>query len=163
MFEFQACILNNLLELPESVFEEINNPVCCYSSEKVTNWHDRLGHPSASYLSRLFPHVKESICEVCKMTKSVTATHQSHFKSVKAVLDCLHLDLVGPSPVKSKAGCQCFLTVTDQWSGFCVVQLMKSKEKAPEIIIDPVKEMELQTGRHLGHVVSDGGSESAME
>ncbi|KAI7951918.1 hypothetical protein MJO28_007602 [Puccinia striiformis f. sp. tritici] len=159
-FEIQGTVKNNLLELPTSHFAEIKTNSSCFLSSAISpDWHERLGHPHPKYQQMLVPHSKIKDCEVCKLCKLKTLPFHSNFKKVEAVLEAVHMDLVGPFSTKSTTGYQYFLTLVDQYSGFKVVKFLKSKGEAFEAFIGFKVKAETQTGQRLRTIISDGGGE----
>lgn len=159
-FHLRGSLKNNLLELCNSSFAAMNTVPHCYSSESnQIDWHSRLGHPNAVYLSKLIPNTSTPECSICKICKLKALAFKSHFKSVSNLLEAVHLDLVGPFSVQSNTGHQYFMSITDQFSGFRAVKFLKTKSEAFIKFCEFKAWAEKQTGRGLRTIVSDGGGE----
>jgi hypothetical protein len=92
---------------------------CCFlagSSSELWKWHKRSGHLSFDLLSCLsglnlvhgLPRLrfeKELVCASCRHAKTVASSH-SPLTDVMTEHPCelLHMDLVGPSRVRSVGG-----------------------------------------------------------
>ncbi|PLW27599.1 hypothetical protein PCASD_21002 [Puccinia coronata f. sp. avenae] len=152
---------NNLLELlPSTKFEVINPTSSCYlAGPNRPDWHLRLGHPNPKYQKELVPDSITSECDICKMCKHKALPFVSRFKPVNNVLEAVHLDLVGPFPVRTASSFLYFLTIVDQFSGFWTVKFLKHKFDAFKNFVEFKTAAEKQTGRVLCTIISDGGGE----
>ncbi|KNZ62772.1 uncharacterized protein VP01_1225g18 [Puccinia sorghi] len=101
--------------------------VTTLSSSDSPNWHAHLGHPNSKYQSVMVPNSRSEDCGVCKQYKLKTLPFTGKLKPVKKTLEAVHVDLVGPFPVKSSAGFVYFLKLVDQFSGYRTVKFLKSK------------------------------------
>jgi hypothetical protein len=165
-FLLNGTVKHHLLELLDAHFLSNANEslLSCYLSSPVSpDWHARLGHPSAKYQHHLIPGSVSSECSICKECKLKALPFNSHFKKVDAVLDAIHMDLVGPFPTQSRSGYLYFLTLIDQFSGYRSVKFVRSKSNAFGRFKDFKAESEKQTGRVLRMLVSDGGGEFINE
>jgi hypothetical protein len=81
----------------------------------------------------------------------------SKFKPVNDVLEAVHLDLVGPFPVKNSSGFYYFLTIVDQYSGFWTFKFLKNKSEAFVKFVKFKSAAEKQSDRVLCTIVSDRG------
>nr|GEX74788.1 retrovirus-related Pol polyprotein from transposon TNT 1-94 [Tanacetum cinerariifolium] len=95
--------------------------------ENSTLWHKRLGHanmhliqPLASKeLVRNLPKLKfdQHFCDACKMGKQAYASHKAkNIVSTTRCLELLHMDLFGPSAVRSYGGNHYTLIIVDDYS-----------------------------------------------
>ena len=108
------------------------------SSEKsaVMMWHRRLGHPSLSYLKRLFPHLfrnKKSIslnCEMCQLAKQTRVPYSLKPYVSSQPFSLVHSDIWGPCRIKNISGSKWFITFIDDHTRLCWVYLLKDKSKA---------------------------------
>ncbi|KAJ0042666.1 hypothetical protein Pint_18588 [Pistacia integerrima] len=68
-------------------------------------WHRRLGHPSFSYLKRLFPslfsnlHESNFRCETCILAKSHRVSYPISLKKCETLFTLIHSDVWGPAPI----------------------------------------------------------------
>src|SRR5204862_7207125 len=97
------------------------------------NWYHRLGHVSASSISRI-PTIPTNFdtttCESCILAKQ----HKLPFKSrqeleVTEKLQLVHSDLCGPLP-PSIDGSTCFITFTDDYSSYSRVYGIPNKKSS---------------------------------
>ncbi|KNZ49328.1 hypothetical protein VP01_5081g1, partial [Puccinia sorghi] len=109
-------------------FEAIN-PFSSYymSSGEMPNWHARLGHPNPKYQEIMLPKSDIGNCSICKERKLKALPFSGESKAVNQVLAAVHMDLVGPFPVKSHSKFVYFLTLIDQLSGFRTVKFLRNK------------------------------------
>jgi len=93
---------------------------------------------------------------MCKATKR---PFSGKFAPTTEVLEAIHLDLVGPFQTHSVSGCQFFLTIVDQFSGFKCIKLLKHKSETLNKFEDFVVWAENQTEKKIKTVISDNGGE----
>ncbi|MBW0561993.1 hypothetical protein O181_101708 [Austropuccinia psidii MF-1] len=84
---------------------------------------------------------------------------KSHFYKVEKLLDCLHLDLVGPISPPSVSGHGYFLIIMDQHTSFKFTRFSKHKLDALKEFITVTNLMETTQGRKIRKIVSDRGEE----
>jgi hypothetical protein len=110
------------------------------SSSELWKWHRKLGHLSFDLLSRLsklnlvrgLPRLrfeKELVCAPCRQAKIVASSHPS-LTDVMMEYPCelLHMDLVGPSHVRSAGGKWYVLVVVDGYSRYVWVFFLEKRE-----------------------------------
>ncbi|GJY96398.1 zf-CCHC domain-containing protein [Tanacetum coccineum] len=94
--------------------------------DNSTLWHRRLGHAnmrliqslSSKELVRNLPKLKydKHFCDACKIGKQAHASHKAkNMVSTKRCLELLHMDLFGPSAIKSYGGNSYTLVVVDDY------------------------------------------------
>lgn len=71
----------------------------------------------------------------------------------------IHSDLCGPVNPSTFEGERYFQVIVDDFSQFIAVQLLKSKNKAEENIIEFIKELERQHGTLVKRIKIDNGGE----
>nr|GEX02960.1 zf-CCHC domain-containing protein/UBN2 domain-containing protein [Tanacetum cinerariifolium] len=92
--------------------------------ENSTLWHRRLGHVNmrliqslaSKELVRNLPKLKfdQHLCDACKIRKQAHASHKAKNKvSTTRCLELLHMDLFGPSAVRSYGGNHYTLVIVD--------------------------------------------------
>jgi hypothetical protein len=109
------------------------------SSSEFWKWHRKLGHLSFDLLSHLsklnlvrgLPRLrleKELVCALCSHAKMVASSHPS-LTDVMTKRPCklLHMDLVGPTPVRSVGGKRYVLVVVDDYSRYAWVFFLEEK------------------------------------
>lgn len=94
------------------------------------------------------------------MGKSTKAPHISQMSiKTKDVLELVHTDLWGPSPVTSMGSARYFLSFIDDWSRKCFIYILKTKDEVYEKFLEFKAMTERQTGRKLKRLRSDNGLE----
>ncbi|GJX94914.1 retrovirus-related pol polyprotein from transposon TNT 1-94 [Tanacetum coccineum] len=97
--------------------------------ENSTLWHRRLGHANmrliqslaSKELVRNLPKLKfdQHFCDACKIGKQAHASHKAkNVVSMTRCLELLHMDLFGPSAVRSYGGNRYTLVIVDDYSSF---------------------------------------------
>ncbi|GKB67333.1 retrovirus-related pol polyprotein from transposon TNT 1-94 [Tanacetum coccineum] len=95
--------------------------------ENSTLWHRRLGHANmrliqslaSKELVRNLPKLKfdQHFCDACKIGKQAHASHKAkNVVSTTRCLELLHMDLFGPSVVRSYGGNRYTLVIVDDYS-----------------------------------------------
>ncbi|GJU18014.1 zf-CCHC domain-containing protein [Tanacetum coccineum] len=95
--------------------------------ENSTLWHRRLGHVNmhliqslaSKELVRNLPNLKfdQHFCDACKIGKQAHASHKAkNIVSTTRCLDLLHMDLFGPSTIRSYEGNRYTLVIVDDYS-----------------------------------------------
>ncbi|GKB77887.1 retrovirus-related pol polyprotein from transposon TNT 1-94 [Tanacetum coccineum] len=95
--------------------------------ENSTLWHRRLGHANmrliqslaSKELVRNLPKLKfdQHFCDACKIGKQAHASHKAkNIVSTTRCLELLHMDLFGPSVVRSYGGNRYTLVIVDDYS-----------------------------------------------
>jgi len=99
-------------------------------------WHARLSHVSHSIISLL--NKKRQLCVTfllpiltiyssCQLAKSHRLAFQHNDKRASHVLDFIHCDLWGPSPISSNLGCKYYVIFVDDHSRFTWLYPLKFK------------------------------------
>ncbi|GJX33760.1 retrovirus-related pol polyprotein from transposon TNT 1-94 [Tanacetum coccineum] len=97
------------------------------TDENSTLWHRRLGHANmhliqslaSKELVRNLPKLKfdQHFCDACKIRKQAHASHKAkNIVSTTRCLELLHMDLFGPSVVRSYEGNRYTLVIVDDYS-----------------------------------------------
>nr|GEY21449.1 putative reverse transcriptase domain-containing protein [Tanacetum cinerariifolium] len=95
--------------------------------ENSTLWHRRSGHANmrliqslaSKELVRNLPKIKfdQHFCDACKIRKQAHASHKAkNIVSMTRCLELLHMDLFGPSSVRSYEGNRYTLVIVDDYS-----------------------------------------------
>nr|GEX70347.1 retrovirus-related Pol polyprotein from transposon TNT 1-94 [Tanacetum cinerariifolium] len=117
------------------------------SSTKSWLWHQRLSHLNFDTINDLarnnlvagllkFKYHKEHLCPFCEQGKSKRASHPPKpVPNSSQRLHLLHLDLCGPMRIVSINGKRYVLVIVDDFSRYTWVHFIRSKDKAPEVII----------------------------
>ncbi|GJW63844.1 retrovirus-related pol polyprotein from transposon TNT 1-94 [Tanacetum coccineum] len=111
--------------------------------ENSTLWHSRLGHTNmrliqslaSKELVRNLPKLKfdQYFCDACKIGKQAYASHKAkNIVSTTRCLELLHMDLFGPSVVRSYGGNCYTLVIVDDYSSKAYNILNKHTRKVEE-------------------------------
>ena len=121
-----VCTLDNYYGLVPDA-----NIVC--NSIRLPNedlWHQRMGHASYKHLSIVFKHelvlgvpklskMSNVVCGPCQLGKQTKAKHPSTQTSATSrPLELLHLDLMGPTRIKSLGGKRYIMVVVDNFTRY---------------------------------------------
>ncbi|GJR87458.1 retrovirus-related pol polyprotein from transposon TNT 1-94 [Tanacetum coccineum] len=109
--------------------------------ENSTLWHRRLGHANmrliqllaSKELVRNLPKLKfdQHFCDACKIGKQAHASHKAkNIVSTTRCLEILHMDLFGPSAVRSYGGNRYTLVILDDYSRYTWTRFLKDKTEA---------------------------------
>ncbi|GJV73382.1 retrovirus-related pol polyprotein from transposon TNT 1-94 [Tanacetum coccineum] len=124
-----------------------NNPkdqICLTMiDENSTLWHRKLGHSNrrliqslaSKELVRNLPKLKfdQHFCDACKIRKQAHASHKAkNVVSTTRCLELLHIDLFGPSDVRSYGGNRYTLVTVDDYSSKAYIILNKHTRKVEE-------------------------------
>ncbi len=143
--------------------------------------HARFGHLSCSSLNKVIKanavinmeniKINEKLnlhCEPCQLGKAHRKPFSKHSSKPKAknILDCLHLDTMGPFTIDDDnvivdvlGNIKYQTTITDEKSREICVKSTKSKSEIANQVIDYIKLAERSTGRKVKEIHMDGGSE----
>ena len=114
-----------VLECGNSAFIFVLKNKALYASYDL--WHARLGHVSHYvisllnknghlYLTSLLSSL--SLCDTCQIAKNHRLPYSSNERRSSHVLDLIHCDIWGPSPVKSTSEFIYYLLFIDDYSRF---------------------------------------------
>ncbi|GJS00077.1 retrovirus-related pol polyprotein from transposon TNT 1-94 [Tanacetum coccineum] len=109
--------------------------------ENSTLWHRRLGHASmrliqslaSKELVRNLPKLKfdQHFCDACKIGKQAHTSHKDkNIVSTTRCLELLHMDVFGPSAVRSYGGNLYTLVIVDDYSRYTWTRFLKTKNEA---------------------------------
>jgi GAG-pre-integrase domain len=95
--------------------------------------HKRLGHPSFSLLSRLYPRLFEKanenklFCDACELGKHTRSSYVSFGSRSSGIFELVHSDVWGPCLTTTFNGFQYFVSFIDCCSCVPWLYLMKNK------------------------------------
>ena len=134
---FKGSSHNNIYTIDLSI---PNNLKCLVvSSETNWLWHRRLGHCGMDLISKLarknlvrgLPQlgiISDKFCDACKLGKQHRGSfHLKNEVSTSKPLQLLHLDLFGPTKVKSMGGMSFCFVIVDDYSRFTWVFFLAHK------------------------------------
>nr|GFB32465.1 retrovirus-related Pol polyprotein from transposon TNT 1-94 [Tanacetum cinerariifolium] len=149
------------------------SPICLMaraSSTKSWLWHQRLSHLNFDTINDLandlvsgfpkFKYHKEHLCPSCEQGKSKRASHPPKpVPNSRQRLHLLHMDLCGPMRIASINGKRYVLVIVDDYSRYTWVHFLRSKDKAPEVIIKFLKRITVLFQSPAIIIRTDNGTE----
>lgn len=127
--------------------------------------HKRLGHPSFSYLKKLFPGLFKGCenynfsCETCIYAKSHRASYPSSMNKTSTPFEPVHSDVWGPSPINSKLGYRWYVLFIDDCTRMTWLYLLKTKEEVARVFKLFHNMVKKQFGKPIKILRSDNGAE----
>ncbi|GJR92131.1 ribonuclease H-like domain-containing protein [Tanacetum coccineum] len=141
------------------------------SSNEAKLWHRRLGHLNFKNLNKL---VKDNLvrglpsksfkndhtCVACQKGKQHKASCKAKIdRYVTHPLHTLHMDLFGPTSVRSINHASYCLVITDDCSRFCWVFFLAKKDETSDILKTFIRQIENQLNQKVKIIRSDNGTE----
>ncbi|KAK1408669.1 hypothetical protein QVD17_40643 [Tagetes erecta] len=131
-------------------------------------WHQRLGHVSYDtistlnndnclFVTSLLP--KPILCSACEMAKSSRLPFPINNQRALNILDLVHCDLWGPSPVTSHDGYRYYVLFVDDHSRFTWLYPLRAKSEFHNILGIFLKLVQTQFSTKLKTLQTDGGTE----
>ncbi|GJR00888.1 retrovirus-related pol polyprotein from transposon TNT 1-94 [Tanacetum coccineum] len=138
--------------------------------ENSTLWHRRLGHANmrliqslaSKELVRNLPKLKfdQHFCDACKMGKQAHVSHKAkNIVSTTRCLELLHMDLFGPSAVRSYGGNRYTLVIVDDYSRYTWTRFLKDKTEAFDQFEIFSRKIQNQLGCSIVSIRTDHGRE----
>ncbi|GJQ94495.1 retrovirus-related pol polyprotein from transposon TNT 1-94 [Tanacetum coccineum] len=138
--------------------------------ENSTLWHRRLGHANMRLIQSLaskdlvrnLPKLKfdQHFCDACKIRKQAHASHKAkNVVSTTRCLELLHMDLFGPSAVRSYGGNRYTLVIVDDYSRYTWTRFLKNKTEAFDQFKIFSKKIQNQLGCTIVSIRTDHGRE----
>ncbi|GJW86762.1 retrovirus-related pol polyprotein from transposon TNT 1-94 [Tanacetum coccineum] len=138
--------------------------------DNSTLWHRRLGHANmrliqslaSNELVRNLPKLKfdQHFCDACKIGKQAHASHKAkNVVSTTKCLELLHMDLFGPSAVRSYGGNRYTLVIVDDYSRYTWTRFLKNKTEAFDQFEIFSKKIQNQLGCTIVSIRTDHGRE----
>ncbi|GJR44561.1 putative ribonuclease H-like domain-containing protein [Tanacetum coccineum] len=142
------------------------------SVDKSVKWHRRMGHVNYKNMNRLVkgnlvrglpPKLfkNDHTCVACCKGKQ----HKASYKAITAVssisepLQLLHMDLFGPTSIRSIDHKYYCLVITDDYSRFCWVFFLEHKDETYPILKDFINLVENQLNKKVKAIRCDNGTE----
>nr|GFC26834.1 retrovirus-related Pol polyprotein from transposon TNT 1-94 [Tanacetum cinerariifolium] len=141
------------------------------SSTKSWLWHQQLSHLNFDTINDLarnnlvsglpkFKYRKEHLCPSCEQGKSKRASHPPKpVPNSRQRLHLLHMDLCGPMRIVSINEKWYILVIVDDYSCYTWVHFLRSKDKAPEVIITFLKRIIVLLQSPVIIIRTDNGTE----
>ncbi|GKD82801.1 retrovirus-related pol polyprotein from transposon TNT 1-94, partial [Tanacetum coccineum] len=137
-------------------------------------WHRRLGHANmcliqllaSKELVRNLPKLKfdQHFCDACKIGKQAHTSHKAkNIVSTTRCLELLHMDLFGPSAVRSYGGNRYTLVIVDDYSRYTWTRFLKDKSEAFDQYEIFSKKIQNQLGCTIVSIRTDHGREFENE
>ncbi|GJS50310.1 putative ribonuclease H-like domain-containing protein [Tanacetum coccineum] len=141
------------------------------TSDESKLWHRRLGHINFKNLNKL---VKGNLvrglpskvfkydhtCVACQKGKQHRASCKAKLERlITKPLHTLHMDLFGPTSVKSINHASYCLVITDDCTRFCWVFFLASKDETSGILQTFIRQIENQLSHRVKIIRSDNGTE----
>ncbi|GJT68934.1 retrovirus-related pol polyprotein from transposon TNT 1-94 [Tanacetum coccineum] len=138
--------------------------------ENSTLWHRRLGHANmrliqslaSKELVRNLPMLKfdQHFYDACKIGKQAHASHKAkNIVSTTRCLELLHIDLFGPSTVRSYGGNRYTLVIVGDYSRYTWTRFLKDKIEAFDQFEIFSKKIQNQLGCTIVSIRTDHGRE----
>ncbi|MBW0467493.1 hypothetical protein O181_007208 [Austropuccinia psidii MF-1] len=122
--------------------------------------HNRAGHPGNDVLKRMYPGVEIfKFCEACALSKSKQLPYKGTLPRQNTPGHTVHSDLWGKISPLSIGGGNYYLKLTDDFSRFKSIYILKRKSDAGTAIKDYVHEVERKHGTGIKVLVNDNGGE----
>ena len=151
-----------------------NSPICNINKRLKTNdsnqtylWHCRLGHINENRISKLhqdgfldkFDFESYDECEACLLGKMTKALFTKMGERANARLELIHSDICRPMRTMARGGFYYFITLTDDFSRYGYMYLLKHKSDSFEKFKEFKAEVEKQRGGSIKTLRSDRGGE----
>ncbi|GKE56523.1 retrovirus-related pol polyprotein from transposon TNT 1-94 [Tanacetum coccineum] len=148
--------------------------VCLMSratSTKYWLWHCRLSHLNFDTINQLtshdlvngllkFKYRKNHLCSACEHGKRRKASLPPKLvPSTESKLELLYMDLCGPMRVASINGKKYILVIIDDYFRFTWVYFLRTKDEAPDMIIDFVNQVQRNLKASILTIRTDNGTE----
>jgi transposase InsO family protein len=135
------------------------------NKKEIWLWHKRLGHPSFSYLKKLFPslfhkcNISDFLCETCVMAKSHRAVYPLSNKKTDFPFSLVHTDVWGPAPQSTHNGKKWFISFVDDCTRVTWVYLLKHKSDVYDVFRSFYQMIVTQFNTCIKVIRSDNGGE----
>ncbi|GJU59899.1 retrovirus-related pol polyprotein from transposon TNT 1-94 [Tanacetum coccineum] len=151
-----------------------SSPICLLfkaSKTKSWLWHRRLSHLNFGTINQLakqglvkglpkLNYTKDHLCSACQMGKSKKESHlHKPEPSTNEKLQILHMDLCGPMRVESINKKRYILVIVDDYPRFTWVKFLRTKDEAPKIIIQILKQAQVSLNATVRYLRTDNDTE----
>ncbi|GJS14455.1 putative ribonuclease H-like domain-containing protein [Tanacetum coccineum] len=149
--------------------------LACLIAKATTNesnkWHRRLGHVNFKNLNKLVKgnlvrglpskiFQNDHTCVACQKGKQHKASCKAKaVSSISHTLQLLHMDLFGPTSVRSLNHKTYCLVITDDFSRFSWVFFLRTKDETSGILKEFIRQIENQLNQKVKTIRSDNGTE----
>ncbi|GJR03764.1 retrovirus-related pol polyprotein from transposon TNT 1-94 [Tanacetum coccineum] len=162
-----------------SIFEMVaSSPIYLMSratSTKSWLWHRMLSYLYFGTINQLtskdlvdglpkFKYNKDHLCSACEQGKSKKVLLTPKLvPSIESKVELLHMDLYGPVRVISINGKKYILVIVDDYSRYTWVYFLRTKDEAPDMIIDFVNQVQRNLKAQILTIQTDNGTEFKNE
>ncbi|GJU90240.1 putative ribonuclease H-like domain-containing protein [Tanacetum coccineum] len=141
------------------------------TTDESNLWHRRLGHVNFKNLNRLVKgnlvrglptklFQNDHTCVACQKGKQHKASCKAKLvSSISQTLQLLHMDLFGPTSVRSINHKTYCLVITDDFSRFSWTFFLRTKDETNEILKDFIRQIENQLNQKVKTIRCDNGTE----
>ncbi|GKB00445.1 putative ribonuclease H-like domain-containing protein [Tanacetum coccineum] len=139
--------------------------------DESNKWHRRLGHVNFKNLNKLVKgnlvrglpskiFQNDHTCVACQKGKQHKASCKAKLvSSISQPLQLLHIDLFGPTSVRSINHKTYYLVITDDFSRFNWVFFLRTKDETSGILKDIIRQIENQLNQKVKTIRCDNGTE----
>ncbi|GJZ15832.1 putative ribonuclease H-like domain-containing protein [Tanacetum coccineum] len=141
------------------------------TTDESNLWHRRLGHVNFKNLNRLVKgnlvrglptklFQNDHTCVACQKGKQHKASCKAKLvSSISHPLQLLHMDLFGPTSIRSINHKTYCLVITDDFSRFSWTFFLRSKDETSAILKDFIRQIENQLNQKVKTIRCDNGTE----
>ncbi|GJU08080.1 putative ribonuclease H-like domain-containing protein [Tanacetum coccineum] len=141
------------------------------TSDESKLWHRRLGHINFKNLNKLVKgnlvrglpskvFKNDHTCVACQKGKQHKASFKAKLERMLIEpLHTLHIDLFGPTSVKSINHASYYLVITDDYTRFSWVFFLATKDETSGILQNFIRQIENQLNHRVKIIRSDNGTE----
>ena len=169
MYVGKGYLAKGLFKLNVLVTNTINNNknTSAYIVDSFVLWHARLGHINNKSICRMvslnllpkFDVNTHNKCEVCTESKFARQSFKYVQERSNELLSMIHSDLCDFKTLSSRGGKNYFITFIDDYSKYCYVYLLHSKDEALNMFKIYKAEVENQLEKKIKIIRSDRGGE----
>ncbi|GJR45448.1 putative ribonuclease H-like domain-containing protein [Tanacetum coccineum] len=141
------------------------------TTDESNLWHRRLGHVNFKNLNRLVKgnlvrglptklFQNDHTCVACLKGKQHKASCKAKLvSSISQTLQLLHMDLFGPTSVRSINHKTYYLVITDDFNRFSWTFFLRTKDETSAILKDFIRQIENQLNQKVKTIRCDNGTE----
>ncbi|GJW64616.1 ribonuclease H-like domain-containing protein [Tanacetum coccineum] len=141
------------------------------TTDESNKWHRRLGYVNFKNLNKLVKgnlvrdlplklFQNDHTCVACQKGKQHKASCKAKaVSSISHTLQLLHMDLFGPTSIRSLNHKTYYLVITNDFSRFSWVFFLRTKDETSAILKDFIRQIENQLNQKVKTIRSDNGTE----
>ena len=123
--------------------------------------HNRLGHPSFSYMKFLFPSLFKNDdsfqCEICQLAKHTRVPFPPQPYHASTPFALIHSDIWGPSRIVTLTRKKWFVTFADDHTRVCWVYLLREKSEVATVFQNFHSMIHTQFNENIRMLRTDNG------